>query len=85
MWIFILLDVIGMASLFFPVVGEVTDLVWGPLSAVLLFVMFKRQKLIGLSFVELVEEVLPLTDILPTFTIAWFVNNNRVKKQDKKG
>ena len=37
----LLFDFIGMVSYFVPVFAEVTDLVWAPISGILLVVMFK--------------------------------------------
>lgn len=68
----LLFDGIGMLSYLVPVFGEVTDLVWAPISAILLMVMFKGTagKLAGVF--GFIEELLPFVDIIPTFTITWF-------------
>ena len=63
-----------MASYIIPVVGESVDLVWGPISGVLIFFLFhKRTKMAIFGFVE---EVIPLpfTDFIPTALIAWFLD-----------
>ena len=68
----LLFDGIGMLSYVVPIFAEVTDLVWAPLSAILLIIMFKGTagKLAGVF--GFIEELLPLADIIPTFTITWF-------------
>lgn len=67
----ILLDFIGYASFSIPVLGEFTDLVWAPVSAVIFYRLFGGKMGVfggGLSFLE---ELLPFTDFIPTFTLAW--------------
>ena len=36
------LDLIGMLSYLLPVLGEVVDIVWAPISAVLIYVLFRK-------------------------------------------
>lgn len=66
----IIIDLAGMASYFFPVVGGSVDLAWGPVSGVLISLLFHNHKkmafLLGVS-----EEVLPFTDFIPTALLAW--------------
>ncbi len=67
----ILLDFIGYASFSIPVLGEFTDLVWAPVSAVIFYRLFGGKMGVfggGFSFLE---ELLPFTDFIPTFTLAW--------------
>ena len=68
----LLFDFIGMVSYFVPVFAEVTDLVWAPISGILLVVMFKGTagKLAGVF--GFIEELLPFVGMIPTFTITWF-------------
>ncbi|OBQ56368.1 hypothetical protein JJL45_13955 [Tamlana sp. s12] len=68
----IVLDLIGCVSYFFPGVGEFIDVVWAPISGWIMTKMYKGKpgKIAGV--VSFVEEVLPGTDIIPTFTIMWF-------------
>ena len=68
----LLFDFIGMVSYFVPVFAEVTDLVWAPISGILLVVMFKGTagKLAGVF--GFIEELLPFVDVIPTFTLTWF-------------
>ena len=78
----ILFDVIGMASYFIPALGEFTDVVWAPISGYLFFTLFGgRFGVIG-GVLNFLEEIIPFTDIIPSFTIAWFI---RKKALDKKG
>ena len=69
----IAMDLAGMASYAIPILGEVIDLVWAPISASIYLKMFgvKRGMLGGIF--NFVEELLPGLDIIPTFTISWFL------------
>lgn len=67
----ILMDIIGYSSFAVPLLGEFSDLIWAPLSGFIFFRMFGGKMGVlggGLSFLE---EILPFTDFVPTFTIAW--------------
>lgn len=65
----IIIDIIGFLSTFIPVLGGVGDLIWGPISGLLIFVLFPKRKLLALG--GAIEEMLPLTDIIPTAYLAW--------------
>jgi len=68
----LLFDFIGMVSYFVPVFAEVTDLVWAPISEILLMTMYRGTigKLAGVF--GFIEELVPFIDFVPTFTITWF-------------
>ena len=68
----IIFDGIGMMTYFVPVFAESLDVIWAPISGLLLVIMYKGTvgKIAGLF--GTVEELIPLTDIIPTFTITWF-------------
>ena len=67
----IFFDVIGLLSYLVPALGESIDFVWAPLSSYLLYKMYRGMEgKIG-SVVNFVEEALPFTDVLPTFTLTW--------------
>jgi hypothetical protein len=68
----LLFDAIGMLSYLVPVFGEAIDVVWAPISGLLLVTMFKGTagKLAGIF--GFIEELIPFVDIIPTFTITWF-------------
>jgi hypothetical protein len=76
----LVLDIIGMASYFIPAIAEVTDLVWAPISGFLFFILFGgRFGVIG-GVLNFLEEIIPFTDIIPSFTIAWFIKKNELDK-----
>ena len=69
----IVMDLIGMTSFIFPGMGEFADLIWAPISGYIFFKLFGgRLGIIG-SVLNFLEEVIPFTDIIPSFTIAWFI------------
>ncbi len=77
LWLCILIDTIGMLSYIIPGMGEWMDAVWAPISAYLFGLLFGGTKGTIIAFLE---EALPFTDIIPTFTITYFL---RKRKADK--
>jgi hypothetical protein len=77
----ILMDLIGCASYIIPGLGELSDIVWAPVSGIIFFMMFGGWKGALGGLFDFTEEILPGTDFIPTFTIAWFwkymTNRNR--------
>ncbi len=65
----IVMDVLGYATYAIPGIGELGDIVFAPISAIIFYAMFGSWK--GALF-NFTEEILPGTDFIPTFTIAWF-------------
>lgn len=67
----ILFDLIGMISYVFPGFAEIIDVIWAPISGLLLAKMYKGNtgKIAGIF--GFLEELVPFTDIIPTFTITW--------------
>jgi len=76
----IIMYLIGMASFFFPGIGELSDIIWAPISGYVFFKLFGgRLGLIG-GVLDFLEEILPFTDIIPSFTIAWFIRKKAIEK-----
>jgi hypothetical protein len=67
----IIMDAIGCISYVIPGVGELTDIVWAPVSGIIFFIMFGGWKGALGGLFDFTEEILPGTDFIPTFTIAW--------------
>lgn len=65
-------DTIGMISYLAPVFGEVFDFIWAPISGILLLLMFKGTAGKISALIGTFEELIPFTDIIPTFTLTWF-------------
>ena len=73
----ILFDLIGMMSYIIPGAGEFIDIVWAPMSAVLLYKMYPSKIGKVASIIGFIEEAIPGLDFIPTFTITWiysFIN-----------
>jgi len=66
----IILDIIGASSYAIPALGELTDFAWAPLQGYLVHYMYGVS---WISWLSVVEEILPFTDILPSATIGWFI------------
>ena len=67
----ILFDAIGLVSFTVPLVGEFSDVIWAPLAGFLMTWMYKGT--IGRvgGVVTFLEEILPFSDFIPTFTLTW--------------
>src|SRR5215212_9258244 len=80
----VFLDLIGMASYVFPFLGEFSDLVWAPVSAMIFNKLFGgRLGMIG-GVLNFLEELVPFTDVIPSFTIAWFIRKKELDKEAAK-
>lgn len=64
-------DAIGMASMAIPVIGPFLDILWAPYAAKTLQEMYPGKKGKIASVILFIEEILPGTDIIPTFTLMW--------------
>lgn len=64
----VLIDLIGYFTYAIPVLGEFGDLIWAPISAYLIFKLFRSKTAASIGFIE---EVLPGTDFIPTATLTW--------------
>lgn len=67
----ILYDLIGMVSIVIPVIGPLTDLIWAPIAAKKMRSMYKGKEGKIAAVIVFLEEILPFTDIIPTFTLMW--------------
>ncbi len=80
----IILDLIGYISFSIPLVGEFSDVVWAPLSAMIFYRMFGgKMGVFGGAF-SFLEEILPFTDVIPTFTISWLIRSRALAKQQTR-
>lgn len=67
----ILYDLIGMLSMAIPFVGPFLDLLWAPIAARKMKKMYKGTDGTIAAIVVFLEEILPFTDVIPTFTLMW--------------
>ena len=70
----LIFDGIGMLSFTIPLIGEFSDVIWAPLSGFLMIWMYKG--LLGKigGTITFLEEILPFSDFIPTFTLIWIYN-----------
>jgi hypothetical protein len=80
------MDLIGYATFALPVLGEFADVVWAPISAFIFYKSFGGVKGAFGGIFNFVEEILPFTDFIPSFSIMWawqyFTRQQQVKKQE---
>lgn len=67
----IVYDLVGMISMTVPVIGPFLDLIWAPIAARLMKKMYKGTEGKIASVFVFLEEILPFTDIIPSFTLMW--------------
>jgi len=67
----IVFDGIGMLSFIIPGIGEFSDVVWAPIAGFLMTQMYKGTvgKVGGIF--AFIEEIIPFTDVIPSFTLTW--------------
>lgn len=76
----LLFDLIGMLSFSIPFLGEFSDVIWAPISGFLMVWMYKGNSgKVGGVF-SFLEELIPFTDFIPSFTLMWFYRYVIVKK-----
>ena len=73
----LVMDLVGYATYAVPFFGEFADIVWAPLSAIIFFVSFGGWKGALGGMANFIEEILPGTDFIPSFTIMWFLQHYR--------
>lgn len=76
----ILMDIIGYATYSIPVLGEIGDALWAPVSAIIFYISFGGWKGGFGAIFNFVEEILPGTDFIPSFTVMWLVQRAARKK-----
>ncbi len=64
-------DLVGMVTIFIPIIGPFLDIIWAPYAAKKMSDMYEGEKGKIASIVVFVEEILPITDFIPTFTLMW--------------
>jgi hypothetical protein len=67
----ILFDAIGMLSFTIPLIGDFADVVWAPLAGFLMTKMYEGRVGKVAGVLTFVEEILPFTDVVPSFTFTW--------------
>jgi hypothetical protein len=67
----LLLDGIGMISFSIPLIGEFSDVIWAPIAAFIMTRMYKGRVGKVASVLTFLEEIIPFTDVIPSFTLTW--------------
>ena len=67
----LLFDGIGMLSFSIPLIGEFSDVVWAPLAGFLMTWMYKGKVGRIAGVFTFLEEIVPFTDFIPSFTLTW--------------
>jgi hypothetical protein len=75
----IVMDLIGYATYSIPGLGEFADILWAPISAIIFMMSFGGLKGAIGGVGNFIEEILPGTDFIPSFTIMWFIQNMQKK------
>lgn len=75
----LLMDLIGYATYVIPIFGELGDIFWAPISGIIFFLTFGGWKGVFGGIGNFIEELLPGTDFIPSFTIMWFLQYNQRK------
>jgi hypothetical protein len=82
----IVMDMLGYATYSLPIIGEVADIIWAPISAMIFFMMFRGWKGAFGGMFNFVEELMPGLDFIPTFTLTWlwqyFTRSQKVEQQN---
>ena len=75
----IVMDLIGYATYGIPFLGEFADIIWAPISAIIFFVTFGGWKGALGGIGNFIEELLPGTDFIPSFTLMWIMQRYQRK------
>jgi hypothetical protein len=76
----LIFDFIGILSYIVPGIAETVDVIWAPISGLLLIAMYKGTTGKVAGVIGTLEELIPFTDIIPTFTITWLYEYFQDKK-----
>ena len=76
-------DAVGMATMAIPVVGPFLDMAWAPIAARKMSRMYPGTKGKLASAIVFLEEILPFSDVIPTFTLMWVYTYVLQKQQDE--
>ncbi|SCY20575.1 hypothetical protein SAMN02927916_1466 [Flavobacterium anhuiense] len=67
----LVLDGIGMISFSIPFLGEFSDVIWAPIAGVIMARMYKGRVGKVAGVLTFLEEIIPFTDVIPSFTLTW--------------
>ncbi len=67
----IIYDAVGMVTMAIPVVGPFLDILWAPYAAKKMSEMYDGSEGKIAAVIVFIEELLPMSDFIPTFTLMW--------------
>ncbi len=70
----IILDVIGCVSYIIPPFGPL----WAIISGIIFYFMFGKKFGVFGGIFSFLEELIPGVDLIPTFTVAWFMRRSEL-------
>ena len=76
----VLMDIIGFATYSIPILGEFGDILWAPVSVVIFFLTFGGFKGAVGGLFNFIEEIIPGTDFIPSFTMMYFYQRSGKKQ-----
>jgi hypothetical protein len=80
----LLFDGVGMMSFVIPGIGEFSDVVWAPLAGLIMTKMYAGRVGKVAGVLTFLEEIIPFTDVIPSFTLTWiytyWIQGNDAKK-----
>ena len=71
----IMMDLIGYMTYSIPFLGELGDVLWAPVSGLIFYTSFGSWRGALGGVFNFMEELLPGTDYIPSFTLMWFLQN----------
>lgn len=80
----LLMDLSGIVTFIIPGFGELADVIWAPVSAITFIFCFKGRYGVYGGMFNFIEEFLPGTDFIPTFTIRWLMQYSKKLKMEKE-
>lgn len=67
----LILDAIGMLTSAITIFGDFADVIWAPIAAIIMARMYKGRVGKVAGVLTFIEEILPVTDLIPSFTLTW--------------
>ena len=80
----VIMDVVGYLTYALPLFGEMADVIWAPVSGLIFYFTFGGWKGGMGGIFNFVEELLPGTDFIPSFTLMWVLQSFAKKKSIQK-
>ena len=75
------MDLVGYITYAIPGFGEFGDVLWAPVSAIIFFITFGGFKGATGGLLNFIEELLPGTDFIPSFTIMYMMQKDKQTTQ----